>query len=115
MKKSLKTPLRYPGGKSRAVQKMAQFFPNLSDYAEYKEPFIGGGSVAIYISQMFPHLNVWVNDLYKPLVTFWVGLRDVYCNRSTTYKWFLIFCIVTKIRKELSHLLNSSTFSSWIS
>ncbi len=76
MKKSLKTPLRYPGGKSRAVQKMAQFFPNLRDYAEYKEPFIGGGSVAIYISQMFPHLNVWVNDLYKPLVTFWVGLRD---------------------------------------
>ena len=40
MKKSLKTPLRYPGGKSRAVTKMAQYFPNLREYTEYREPFL---------------------------------------------------------------------------
>ena len=56
MKKGLKTPLRYPGGKSRAVTKMGQYFPNLRDYSEYREPFLGGGSVAIYVSQMYPHL-----------------------------------------------------------
>ena len=62
--KSLKTPLRYPGGKSRAVTKMAQFFPELRDYVEYREPFLGGGSGAIYISKMYPHLKITVNDLY---------------------------------------------------
>ena len=58
MKKGLKTPLRYPGGKSRAVTKMGQYFPNLRDYTEYREPFLGGGSVAIYVSQMYPHLKI---------------------------------------------------------
>jgi site-specific DNA-adenine methylase len=72
---SLKTPLRYPGGKSRAVKKMAEFFPLFSDYKEFREPFVGGGSVALYISQMYPHLTIWVNDLYEPLYTFWKQLQ----------------------------------------
>ena len=74
--KSLKTPLRYPGGKSRAVKKMAQFFPLFSDYKEFREPFLGGGSVALYITQTHPHLDVWVNDLYEPLYTFWTQLQS---------------------------------------
>ena len=73
---SLKTPLRYPGGKSRAVKKMAQFFPLFSDYKEFREPFLGGGSVALYITQMHPHLDIWVNDLYEPLYTFWKQLQS---------------------------------------
>ena len=75
MKKGLKTPLRYPGGKSRACGKMAQYFPNLKDFTEYREPFLGGGSVAIYISQMHPHLKITVNDLYEPLINFWSNLQ----------------------------------------
>jgi len=74
--KSLKTPLRYPGGKSRATVKLAQFFPDLSDYTEFREPFLGGGSVALYVTKMYPHLDVWVNDLYEPLSTFWKCLQD---------------------------------------
>ena len=73
---ALKTPLRYPGGKSRATKKMAQYFPLFyPDYTEFREPFLGGGSVALYISQMHPHLDVWVNDLYEPLYNFWVQLQ----------------------------------------
>ena len=41
----LKTPLRYPGGKSRAVKKMAPYFPDFNNYKEFREPFLGGGSV----------------------------------------------------------------------
>jgi site-specific DNA-adenine methylase len=73
---SLKTPLRYPGGKSRAVAKMAKFLPDLEDYTEYREPFLGGGSMAIWMSQRYPYLNVWVNDLYEPLYNFWGVLQD---------------------------------------
>ena len=74
--KSLKTPLRYPGGKSRATVKLAQFFPDMSKFVEFREPFLGGGSVALYVTKMFPHLNIRVNDLYEPLATFWKCLQD---------------------------------------
>ena len=73
--KSLKTPLRYPGGKSRAVVKLFQFFPDLSTYREYREPFIGGGSVAIEVTKRYPDIKVWVNDLYEPLYNFWCELQ----------------------------------------
>ena len=74
--KSYKTPLRYPGGKSRACTKMDIYIPELRDYSEYREPFLGGGSVAIYITKKYPDLNIWVNDLYEPLINFWKTLRD---------------------------------------
>ena len=74
-KKSLKTPLRYPGGKSRALTKLDPYIPDLRDYVEFREPFLGGGSVAIYIAKKYPHLKITVNDLYEPLVNFWQNLQ----------------------------------------
>ena len=74
--KSLKTPLRYPGGKSRALSKLFQYIPNLKDYTEYREPFLGGGSVALEIGKRYPHLDIWVNDLYGPLYNFWRELQE---------------------------------------
>jgi len=73
--KSLKTPLRYPGGKSRACAKMAAYFPDLNNYTEFREPFLGGGSVALYITKKYPHLKIMVNDLYEPLINFWMNLQ----------------------------------------
>lgn len=70
----LKTPLRYPGGKSRAINKISPFFPK--EFQEYREPFIGGGSVALYVTMTRPDVEVWVNDLYEPLYNFWCELRD---------------------------------------
>ena len=73
--KSFKTCLRYPGGKSRAVAKMDPYFPDLRNYKEFREPFLGGGSVSIHITKKYPHLDVWVNDLYEPLINFWQQLQ----------------------------------------
>jgi len=72
--KALKTPLRYPGGKSRATKFLLPKFPK--DIKDYREPFIGGGSVAIEFSKQFPDVPVWVNDLYNPLYTFWCILQE---------------------------------------
>ncbi len=72
--KALKTPLRYPGGKSRAAKYLIGQFP--IDIKEYREPFIGGGSVAIEFTKQNPDIPVWVNDKYKPLYAFWLALRD---------------------------------------
>tara|TARA_E500000331_G_scaffold16308_1_gene14479 strand:+ start:75 stop:902 length:828 start_codon:yes stop_codon:yes gene_type:complete len=85
---SLKTPLRYPGGKSRAIKKMVQFLPDMSKYKEYREPFLGGGSVALHMTQTYPHLEIWVNDLYEPLVNFWQQLQDESNEITTRLKAF---------------------------
>ena len=74
--KALKTPLRYPGGKSRACVKMDQYFPDLREYTEFREPFLGGGSVAIHVSKKYPNLKITVNDLYEPLINFWTQLQQ---------------------------------------
>ena len=72
--KSLKTPLRYPGGKSKAVKTLSKWYPE--NISEYREPFIGGGSIAIDITKRYPRIPIWINDLYIPLYNFWVQLRD---------------------------------------
>jgi DNA adenine methylase len=101
--KSLKTALRYPGGKSRACVKMDPYFPDLHNYDEFREPFLGGGSVAIHITKKYPLLDIWVNDLYEPLVNFWQqlqmfgddlknelsGLKLAYCTPELARELFL--------------------------
>ena len=72
--KALKTPLRYPGGKSKAIKTLTPWFPQI--ISEYREPFIGGGSIAIQITKLYPDIPVWINDLYVPLYNFWTQLRD---------------------------------------
>ena len=76
MEARLKTPLRYPGGKSKATNKLLPYFPDLRNFKEYREPFLGGGSVAIAVAKINPDMNFWVNDLYWPLYNFWKYLRD---------------------------------------
>jgi len=64
-----KSPLRYPGGKSRAIQQMKYLLP--SEFEEYREPFVGGGSFFIYLKQKQPDLKIWINDLNPELYCFW--------------------------------------------
>ena len=74
--KQLKTPLRYPGGKSRAVAKLCKWLPS-REITEYREPFLGGGSVALEMTKRLPEdVPIWVNDLYEPLYNFWKVLQE---------------------------------------
>ncbi|WP_035799054.1 DNA adenine methylase [Crocosphaera chwakensis] len=65
----IKSPLRYPGGKSRAIKQIEEQLPN--DFSEYREPFVGGGSVFIYLKQVYPNVKIWINDLNPELYLFW--------------------------------------------
>ncbi|MBD2503456.1 DNA adenine methylase [Anabaena azotica] len=65
----IKSPLRYPGGKSRAIKQIIEYLPQSFD--EYREPFVGGGSVFIYLKQKYPNLKIWINDLNTELFLFW--------------------------------------------
>jgi DNA adenine methylase len=54
---------------------MFPYFPDLSNYTEYRETFLGGGSVAFAVTQRYPDLPMWVNDLYWNLYNFYVHLQ----------------------------------------
>lgn len=69
----INTPLRYPGGKSKALKKILPLVPKFS---EFREPFLGGASVYLALRQHYPNEKYWVNDLNTDLYHFWLNLRD---------------------------------------
>ncbi|MGB9703085.1 MAG: DNA adenine methylase [Candidatus Kapaibacteriota bacterium] len=98
----IKSPLRYPGGKSRAVELISKLLP---EFDEYREPFLGGGSVFIYAKQRFPNKRFWVNDLYLELYKFWeMTQKYVDALIEKIYEWKNQF----PIGKELYKFLNAN-------
>lgn len=78
------SPLTYPGGKSNQAEAIAAALP-LGKKAEYREPFVGGGSVALLISATRPDVRIWVNDLNPQVANFWQVLKfqgETLANRA---------------------------------
>lgn len=69
----IKSPLRYPGGKSKAVPIISKYIP---EFSEFREPFVGGGSVFVYLKQKFPNKRFWINDIYQNLFLFWKECQE---------------------------------------
>lgn len=69
----IKTPLRYPGGKSRAVKHILPLIP--TEVKELCSPFLGGGSVELAFNQQRGG-TVYGYDLFKPIVWFWEALLE---------------------------------------
>ena len=70
LKPDTKTVLRYPGGKSKAVKFINPIIPN--DFSEFREPFVGGGSVFIDAKQNInPYAVYKINDINFDLYCFW--------------------------------------------
>jgi DNA adenine methylase len=81
----IKSPLRYPGGKSRAVKLIEKLIPN---FDEFREPFLGGGSLFVYLKQHYPNKIFWINDLYTELYKFWViAQKDINALTKKVYMW----------------------------
>lgn len=66
-KTKTKSPLRYPGGKTRAVDRILPHIPESE--RTVMSPFIGGGSVELALCDRGQW--VWGYDAFEPLVTFW--------------------------------------------
>ena len=66
----MKTPLRYPGGKSRAVKHILPYIPE--DCEKLCAPFLGGGSIELAVAER--GTKVYGYDIFKPLVWFWKAL-----------------------------------------
>ena len=64
--------LKYRGGKSREIPRFLQYIPHRFD--RYLEPFFGGAAVYFYLEPQ----KALINDVNKPLMTFYAQLRDQY-------------------------------------
>ena len=64
---SNKSPLRYPGGKSRGVGRIRRFIPD--DVGALCAPFLGGGSVELACAA--DGITVYGSDAFEPVINFW--------------------------------------------
>jgi len=76
------SPLRYPGGKTRAIEKILPLIPQ--DFSEFREPFVGGGSVFLATKQRKrKNANYIINDLNFDLYCFWKYAKE---SNQTLYE-----------------------------
>src|SRR5205085_4088150 len=66
---TINSPLRYPGGKTKALRQIIPYLP--ARFASYREPFVGGGSLFVHLRQQHAQLPIWINDLNYDLYCFW--------------------------------------------
>ncbi len=78
--KPLKSPLRYPGGKSRVAKYLREFAP--AKYNDYREIFAGGAAMFFQLPRA---RKSWINDLHP-------GLYALYKTLSNDFEAFAEEC-----------------------
>lgn len=79
------SPLRYPGGKTRACKRLEEILKDNFDIKKFRcliSPFFGGGSFEFYIQNMYD-LKIIANDKFQPLHNFWkicIDRKDELCK-----------------------------------
>ncbi len=68
----MKSLLRYPGGKTRALKHIIPYFPK--NLTEIVSPFFGGGSIEIHYAAQ--GVRVYGYEIFEPLVNFWQHVLD---------------------------------------
>lgn len=118
---SVRSPLRYPGGKTRGVDFITQFFPKNLD--KLLSPFLGGGSIELSVAAK--GTVVYGYDIFSPLVEFWQCLMtqpNELASEVEKYfplpknKFYELQHSQTKFRTKLEraavyYVLNRSSFS----
>lgn len=73
-----KSPLRYPGGKSRAckiIEEIINKYFDINNFNTIVSPFFGGGSFEFYMQNKY-NLKLIVNDKFTPLYNFWKQIKN---------------------------------------
>lgn len=118
---STRSPLRYPGGKTRGVEFITRFFPKNLD--KLLSPFFGGGSIELAAAAK--GTKVYGHDLFSPLVEFWqclISQPNELADEVEKYfplpkeKFYELQQTQTRFRTKLEraavyYVLNRSSFS----
>jgi DNA adenine methylase len=76
------SPLRYPGGKTRACAVLDNILSNhvnMENINKIVSPFFGGGSFEFYLQSKYGVI-IEANDLFTPLYNFWNVAKDEQLN-----------------------------------
>lgn len=71
------SPLRYPGGKTRACKKLDEILSEYFDINSFSillSPFFGGGSFEFYLQNKYD-FPIITNDKFTPLYNFWKSAK----------------------------------------
>lgn len=114
----MKSPLRYPGGKSKACKIIEEELLKHSDISKYNlliTPFFGGGSFELYLQNKY-NFKIIANDKFTPLISFWRAVKNnneelynsiVEIKKDFTKEKFINF------RKEIMNLTDSIKQASY--
>ena len=72
------SPLRYPGGKTRACKILDEIlnkYFNLNEFDIILSPFFGGGSFEFYLQNSY-NKKIIANDKFIPLYNFWNQIKN---------------------------------------
>lgn len=94
-RKRVKSPLRYPGGKSRAVNTILEMLPH--GLESIASPFFGGGSVELVCASELG-MKVYGYDAFSPVCAFWQALLT---NRTKLVDEVRKYYPLTKTRQAL--------------
>ena len=110
------SPLRYPGGKTRACKKLDSILKEHFDISEFDNivsPFFGGGSFEFHI-QNNHQLKIIANDRFTPLYNFWTTCKfdNEHLCKALNEKLYLIdkqefTSLREKIMNEKNELIQS--------
>ncbi|MDR1868288.1 MAG: DNA adenine methylase [Treponema sp.] len=124
----IQSPLRYPGGKTRAIKKILSIIPHT--FSEFREPFVGGGSVFLAIKQYISdHIPFCINDLNYDLFCFWkyaqeknaslyeavLNVKKTKTNGRELFKYYTNSAVWTDFERAVRFfVLNRITFSGTV-
>ena len=107
-----KSPLRYPGGKSRAckiIDNIILEYFNIDNFDILLSPFFGGGSFELYFYNKYKKKLI-VNDKFTPLYNFWLQIK---INKYILYNELKKYDTISKqqfldFRKTILNLNNNT-------
>ena len=95
----VKSPFRYAGGKFYALKHILPFI-DCVPHDEYREPFVGGGSV--FFAKSKAEIN-WINDLEIEIINVYRAFSDESLSRI----------IIEKLKNEVATKLRHSEIKEW--
>jgi DNA adenine methylase len=93
-----KTPIRYAGGKTRAIKHILPYFPK--DTTKVVSPFMGGGSLEVHLTNL--GIEVQSYDIFRALVVFW---KQVISNNKDMVEFMRTIEPTQERYKEVKEIL----------
>lgn len=103
------TPLRYPGGKSKLYNMVADIIQNnFTTPPAYIEPFAGGAGLALKLLSKGIVSNIYINDFDYAVYSFWYSVK----NNNDSFKKMIEECEISIEERERQKEIYTSAYDN---